>query len=186
MKKFWDSSYRDRNDFIEKERATKSAKQYQEVTGGSLFLPRLLAFIALFIIVAIIFITAAAFATNKAHLASGLRKADPKPTEKQQSKYASYTELGQMRLQTADENSVLILEPWFPYLPEDTEFFEEINKKSRAIKIAITSYFRTRTKKELLEEGENKVKKELLTEINNLLVMGSFEAIYFSEYFFLN
>ena len=29
-------------------------------------------------------------------------------------------------------------------------------------------------------------KKELLTEINNLLVMGSFEAIYFSEYLFLN
>ena len=91
-----------------------------------------------------------------------------------------------MRLQTADENSVLILEPWFPYKQDDVAFLEEINEKSRAIKILITSYFKTKTKAELLRAGENAIKKELLAEINNMLVMGKFSAIYFSEYLFLN
>ena len=146
----------------------------------------MLAFVALFIVVAIIFITAAAFATHKATFAAGLRRGDPKPESAKTSKYASYTELGQMRLQTADENCVLVLEPWFPYEPSDTEFVEEIGKKSRALKIAITSYFHSKSKQELLDAGENAVKKELLDEINNQLVMGKFNAIYFSEYLFLN
>ena len=181
MKKFWASSYKNNStQDIYPPPQNYQAKKSKEV------LPRILSFIALFIFIAIIFLTAAFFATNKASLGAGLRKADPKPSTQKESKYASYTELGQMRLQTADENTVLILEPWFPYNPSDKEFYEEINKKSRAIKIAITSYFRTKTKRELLESGENKVKKELLTEINNLLVMGSFNAIYFSEYLFLN
>lgn len=180
MKKFYTPSYKD--DF------GQDFERGSSVSESRFFvvLPKILLAVACLIVVSIIFITAAAFATKKATIASGLRRADPSPSENETSKYASYTDLGQMRLQTADENSVLILEPWFPYKQGDVAFLEEINEKSRSIKILITSYFRTKTKAELLSEGENAIKKELLDEINNLLVMGKFSAIYFSEYLFLN
>ena len=181
MKKFWDSSsYLNSEPEMESERISRAENEMQ----GEGVLPKILSFAAIFIVIAIIFVTAAAFASNKAHFASGLRRADPSPAAK--SRYASYTELGEMRLQTADENSVLVLEPWFPYQAGDTDFLEEINQKSRAIKITIASYFKSRTKKQLLDSGENAVKKELLDEINSQLIAGKFGAIYFSEYLFLN
>ena len=182
MKKFWDSHYMD-TDFEDTPSRSASPVSPEKHSG---VVPQILALIAVCIVLALIFGTAAAFATKKAQFAAGLRRADPKPSATANAKNASYMDLGRLRLQTADENVVLILEPWFPYQQNDTDFIEEISSKKRAIKIAITSYFRTHTKQQLLSAGENTVKSDLLGEINGMLISGKFSAIYFSEYLFLN
>ena len=76
MKKFYTPSYKD--DF------GQDFERGSSVSESRFFvvLPKILLAVACLIVVSIIFITAAAFATKKATLASGLRRADPAPNEK--------------------------------------------------------------------------------------------------------
>jgi flagellar basal body-associated protein FliL len=46
-------------------------------------------------------------------------------------------------------------------------------------------YFTQKTQEELFSLGEEKVKLEILTQINDELSMGNIESIFFEEYLFL-
>ncbi|MGL4987435.1 MAG: hypothetical protein ACRC5H_09920 [Treponemataceae bacterium] len=154
------------------------------------FFQKILICIIGLILLTILLGTIFVFATKKAQLGSGLRKADPTPEQiiKNLNKNSAiYSDITQMRLITADNPPVIIiLTPYFPYSVEDSAFFEEITHKSKRIKTIFFDYFAHRTKNELLQLGEIAVKEELITLINMEFVLGSISALYFQDYLFLD
>ena len=101
----------------------------------------------------------------------------------------SFTGLGRIRLSTKvdskGKNIPLIVTPWFSYPKGDEQFFEELSKKSSIIKSIIIQYFSLYTEKELYAIDETELKQNLLSQINQHLILGQIENIYFSEYIFL-
>lgn len=156
-------------------------------------LNKILSFILIFIFSFIIISTIIGFITKKAIPGKNLREIDLKPNNvsliESNKELESFTSLGRLRVFTAkDKDGIktpIIITPWFPYEKEDTEFYEELSKKSSVIKSIITQYFSLYTEKDLLSFKEEKIKKEIVEEINNHLVLGKIENIYFSEYNFL-
>ena len=65
------------------------------------------------------------------------------------------------------------------------QFFEELSKKSAIIKSIIVQYFSLYTEEELQSLSETEIKTELTMQINQHLILGQIENIYFSEYIFL-
>lgn len=137
--------------------------------------------------------TVFAFATSHVPGAD-LRKDDPTPQERADAlraqKKSAFTELGRLRTATApDENerrTVIIITPWLEYTSDDAAFYEELSNKLRSIRAIITAYFSGYTKEQLLAQGEQTVKQQLLARINEQLVLGSITALYFNEYQFLS
>jgi flagellar FliL protein len=134
--------------------------------------------------------TIVAFASKQAEPGADLRRSEkmPKSTGNQNSGTA-YTSLGQMRVSTLSENAesdgdLVIVTAWFSYPAGDSAFGEEIFQKTRKIKSVVTDYFPRHTKKELLDIGEDAVKKELARNINAELVLGAIENVYFDDYIF--
>ncbi len=80
---------------------------------------------------------------------------------------------------------MVILRPWFSYSDDGKDFYEELSRKSAAIKEAILSYFLLHTESELHALGEEAIKTELTELINGQLVLGRIDSLYFSEYIFL-
>ena len=102
----------------------------------------------------------------------------------------TYYELGTLRISTASDKSeengcVLILSPWLAYPAGDTVLFEEISRKSGAIKGIFQAYFSARTKNQLLTETEEHIEKVIKDEINADLALGKISDIYFTDYLFL-
>lgn len=102
----------------------------------------------------------------------------------------SYYELGTIRVSTAKTDSeeggaIMILSPWLAYPAGDTVFFEEISRKSGAIKGIFQSYFSARTKNQLLTETEERISRTIMEEINADLALGKINSIYFTDYLFL-
>ncbi len=101
--------------------------------------------------------------------------------------FSSFKQLGRIRISLATDGSAqtLIISPWFSYTKDDSEFHEELSRKTKEIKNTIIKYLSSRTKEELQSMGEEKIKEELKYLINNLLVLNKIQQVYFSEYIFL-
>jgi len=101
----------------------------------------------------------------------------------------AYFELGTIRISTAgDEDSpptLLIVSPWLAYPAGDTVFYEELSRKSGALKGIFSAYFSAYTKNQLLSETEEKIEIHLRQEINASLSLGIISSIYFTDYLFL-
>lgn len=145
----------------------------------------------------IILVTVISFATKKALPGKNLRDADPKPEEIQSinkrdnSNLAAYTGLGSIRVITApdpengDENgTIALITPWLSYPQGDSVFFEELSRKRLVITGIFTSYFTEKTKKQLLSSTEDKIKADLILEINNQLSLGQISNIFFTDYIY--
>jgi flagellar basal body-associated protein FliL len=151
---------------------------------------KILLFVIAGILLFIIAVSAIELCTKNAHPGEGLRKEDPNPSSVEKSKTA-FDAIGQIRTFTREEGdssekSVILLTPWFEYDGSDTAFYEELDRKHLSTKSLITNYFSTRTKRELLQKGEEKIKSELKSLINDTLVLGKINNIYFNDYLFLD
>ena len=161
-------------------------------------------FILLIVIAAIVCIlllgTVIGLATKKAAPGKNLRNADPEPTAREienlnkhsDSPIAAYTGLGTIRCITSpaadnpdDAGTAVVITPWLSYPQDDTVFFEELARKRLIITGIFTSYFSAYTKVELLSRTEDKIKQDLLEEINAQMSLGKIEGIYFTDYIFL-
>lgn len=157
---------------------------------------------ALFII--IMAVTVVTLATHKASPGKNLRNADPEPTKKEienlnknlDEKIAAYTGLGIIRCITApqaqdtdeelqDIGTAVVISPWLSYPDGDTVFYEELARKRMLITSIFTNYFSSRTKNELLSMNEEKIKQEIMDEINAQMSLGKISGIYLTEYIFL-
>ncbi len=102
----------------------------------------------------------------------------------------TYFELGTLRISTAGEKSeesgtIMVLSPWLAYPAGDTILFEEISRKSGAIKGIFQAYFSARNKNQLLTETEEHIEAVIKDEINADLALGKISDIYFTDYLFL-
>ncbi|WP_022931075.1 hypothetical protein [Treponema bryantii] len=102
----------------------------------------------------------------------------------------AYFELGTIRVSCAaadseESGSIMVLSPWLAYPAGDTVFFEELSRKSGAIKGIFQAYFSARTKNQLLSETEEKIVQIIMEEINADLALGKISGIYFTDYIFL-
>ncbi len=144
--------------------------------------------------------TVIGLATKKAAPGKNLRNADPEPTVKEienlnkhsDSPIAAYTGLGTIRCITApeadnpdDAGTAVVITPWLSYPQDDTVFFEELARKRLIITGIFSNYFNANTKVELLSRTEDKIKQDLLEEINAQMSLGKIEGIYFTDYIFL-
>ena len=102
----------------------------------------------------------------------------------------AYFELGTIRISCAaadseESGSIMVLSPWLAYPAGDTVFFEELSRKSGAIKGIFQAYFSARTKNQLLTETEERISQIIIEEINADLALGKISDIYFTDYLFL-
>lgn len=124
---------------------------------------------------------------------------DTKPVEKQieslnkqlDDKVAAYTGLGTIRAVTLpakneDFGSAVVITPWFSYPEGDSQFFEELSRKRILLINIFTSYFSSHTTEEITKVGEEVVKNDLLTALNEELSLGQISKLYFTDYIFLN
>lgn len=154
-----------------------------------LSLNKILLIIIYFLAVMIVTSTITIFAMRRAK-----PKKSPSPNRIEKSslgneKLSSFTGIKRIRAVTApDEKHAdgvsLIITPWFSYTAGDTEFFEELSRKSPELRSVIVVYFHGRAYPELKKIGERKIKDQLLEEINSKLVLNRIKEIYFSEYVF--
>ena len=142
--------------------------------------------------------TVIGLASKKASPGKNLRNADPEPTPREienlnkhtDSKIAAYTGLGTIRGITApqdeeDPGTIVVITPWLSYPEGDTVFFEELARKRLIITGIFTSYFGAYTKVELLSRTEDKIKQDILEQINEQMSLGKISGIYFTDYIFL-
>lgn len=165
----------------------------------------LTAVIALLMIV-IMGVTVVTLVTQRGKPGKNLRDADPEPTAKEienlnkklDDKIAAYTGLGTIRCLTAPENdssqnssdelnigTAVVITPWLAYPEGDTVFYEELARKRILINGIFTNYFAMRTKNQLLAMPEEKIKLEIMNEINSSMTLGKISQIYFTDYIFL-
>lgn len=150
-----------------------------------------LCFIAIIFAVSTVYV----FASKKADPGKNLRKSDPSPEQVERShkdsgKVSSFTGIERIRAVTSAEekypNGVsVVITPWFSYTYGDTDFFEELSRKSSQIRAKIVVYFSENTYSELRKKGERKIKDELLSKINEGLSLSKIKEIYFSEFVYL-
>lgn len=158
-------------------------------------LNKILAVILCVLVVAIAGGTIIAFATGTAAPGVSLRVRDPSPTDRHvlsKNKMAAYTGLSRIRAVTKPESNTendigtpLVITPWFTYPENDTAFYEEIARKSGVMQNIIILYFANYTEMELMAKGEDKIKNDLLSELNAQLMLGKIPNIYFTDYIFL-
>lgn len=152
------------------------------------------------LVLVIAFGTVIGLATKKAAPGKNLRNADPEPTAREienlnkhsDSKIAAFTGLGTIRCITAptaddpdDAGTAVVITPWLSYPEDDTVFFEELARKRLIITGIFTSYFSACTKVELLSRTEDKIKQDILDQINDQMSLGKISGIYFTDYIFL-
>ncbi|UTC66093.1 MULTISPECIES: flagellar basal body-associated FliL family protein [unclassified Treponema] len=101
-------------------------------------------------------------------------------------KKALYSDLGKLRIPTADESGgTLVVFPVLEYNSDDKAFEEEIVQKKEKIRKSIIDWFSQKTAYELYTMPETEVKKELLGNINSLLNLSRIKHIYFKEFVIL-
>lgn len=157
--------------------------------------------IVIFVLVCVLFFgTVIGLISKKAVPGKNLRNSDPEPTtqeienlnKKLDEKIDAYTGLGTIRCITSphpnDENdfgTAVVITPWLSYPQGDTVFFEELSRKRLIITSIFTNYFSSYTKNELLSITEEKIKSELLEQINEQMSLGKISGIYFTDYIFI-
>jgi flagellar FliL protein len=103
--------------------------------------------------------------------------------EPNQGKKQVFTDIGQIRVSTADSQpGTVILFVSFMYPPEDKAFSEELTLKARAFREIIFNYIGSFSCDELRGQSEEHIKAELLLRINAILRLGQIETLYFSDF----
>ena len=153
-----------------------------------------------FLVLVILSGTIIGLASKKAAPGKNLRDADPEPTPREienlnkhsDSPIAAYTGLGTIRCITSpatddpdDAGTAVVITPWLSYPEEDTVFFEELARKRLIITGIFTTYFNSYTKVELLSRTEDKIKQDIMEQINEQMSLGKISGIYFTDYIFL-
>ena len=164
---------------------------------------KILAAIIAVIFISIMVVTIVTLATQAGRPGKNLRDADPEPTpreienlnKKLDDKIAAYTGLGTIRCITAPDTSasdeqdqvgtVVVVTPWLAYPEGDTVFYEELARKRMVISSVFTTYFSSRTKVQLLSTTEDKIKAEIMAQINEQMSLGKISGIYLTDYIFL-
>lgn len=103
----------------------------------------------------------------------------------------SYKNLGRLRAVTAPEKdkksgTTVVLTPLISYTKDDKEFFEELSRKNAMIKSIFVNYFSARTVSQLKSKSDQQIKTELLSGLNEILVLNKIQDIYFEELIFLD
>lgn len=150
-------------------------------------LNRILAFIAIAIVITVIFVSAVFICSRNVTPGNGLRKIENITSSHRDN---AFDLIGILRITTSSpENGirhVMVLAPWLEYDKNDSALYEELDRKLVGIKAIFNNYFSSRTKEELLAKSEEEIKAELLQQINDMLVLGKISRIYFKDYIFLN
>ena len=157
--------------------------------------------IIIFVLVSIILTgTIIGLVSKTAVPGKNLRDADPEPTPREienlnkrlDDKIDAYTGLGTIRCITApatdndqDVGTAVVITPWLSYPQDDTIFFEELARKRILITGIFTNYFGACTKLELLSRTEDKIKEEIMAQINEQMSLGQISGIYFTDYIFI-
>ena len=164
-------------------------------------LNRLLSVFLIGIFTLIVFLTAIFLFTKKAEPGKNLVKKsefqqiDSKSNQTyfKSKEKSTFSNIGQLRVSTkpdsknnSEQNSaVVVITPWLEYSGNDSDFYAELDSKTSKMRSIIQAYICAHTLKELNQKGEAKVKQELLSSINSILVLKKIESIYFTEYQFL-
>lgn len=166
---------------------------YQEQKSNA---PKILFIILIGVVTFFLLGTIIALASKKGTLGNKYRQEDPSPEKvvnrslRSKSKLTT-TSLGQLRIinQAEEGNSrgaIMCVSPWFSYPEDDVQLFEEIAQRDIQLKSLVSNYFSSKTKKQILSIGEKQVKEDLKNLINELLVLGDIENIYFEQYLFFD
>lgn len=105
-------------------------------------------------------------------------------------KLSSYKGLGKMRIVTEPDRksgkvSTVVVSAILSYTKDDQDFFEELSRKNPALKEIFSNYFSSKTKAELQSKGEKKIKTDLLSKLNQVLVLNKIQDIYFEDFIFI-
>lgn len=107
--------------------------------------------------------------------------------KEEKSERGVFSSIGQLRLSTEDaDDFIVILRPYFFYPKSDTDFFEELVTKNQKMRFLITEYFSKKTKDYIISTKEANIKSDLLSILNEELVLGYITELYFDEYIFLD
>lgn len=172
----------------------KSIKQ--KFMEGNSKTERILIYIILALICIIILGTCIGAISNK--IKNSKTRNDPTPSEiesltnKKGEELSAFTGLGKIRTSSkpetdssTDYGTLIVISPWFSYPKADHEFYEELSRKRVLITGIITNYFTSHTKTQLMQITEDKIKADLLFQINGQLSLGKIDQLYFTEYSFI-
>lgn len=144
---------------------------------------KILSYCILVIILVIVFGTFIYFVGNLFKDENSSEKKDEQPILLNADSFEIYKKIGRIRTSTKDEIPIVI-SVYFPFPKEDREFYEEISVKNQSLKAVISSYFLNYTKEELEKKGEISIKRDILSLLNEKLVLNKIPELYFEEYLF--
>ena len=152
----------------------------------------ILSIILLALFAVLLFMTISAFISVKTKSKNNLQnsKSSFEVSESKDDTLKVFAGLGRIRCSLKPEGDTnvrcpVVISPWFNYDKNDIQFYEELSKKAPLFKSLISSYFANGTKTHFQEIGEEQVKKEILSILNEHLVLGKIDELFFSEYIFL-
>lgn len=154
---------------------------------------KFLVFIIVLLIIGVIAGTAVSLISKQAVPGTGLEPLE-KPEDWTSSvaygKDSAFFQIGKLRIFTREDRShkkaLLVVTPWLQYKQKDDRvFFEELDRNLQKMKKIVYTYFSTKTEEELEGKTEETIKQELVDEINEILVLGKIDAVYFNDYQFL-
>ena len=153
---------------------------------------KILSIILLALFALLLFMTISAFISVKIKSKKNLQnsKSSFEVSESKDDTLKVFAGLGRIRCSLKPEGDTdvrcpVVISPWFNYDKNDIQFYEELSKKAPLFKSLISSYFANRTKTHFQKIGEEQVKKEILSILNEHLVLGKIDELFFSEYIFL-
>jgi len=104
-------------------------------------------------------------------------------------KKTTFTNLGQLRTSTKPDKDgkvkLVIVTPYLEYFDDDTDFYEELDAKTKKIRSIITGYLSSLTFSQINETGEEAINQTLLKKINSILVLQKIQNLYFTDFQFL-
>ena len=153
---------------------------------------KILSIILLALFAVLLFMTITAFISVKIKSKNNLQnsKSSFEISESKDDTLKVFAGLGRIRCSLKPEGDTnvrcpVVISPWFNDDKNDIQFDEEPSKKAPLFKSLISSYFTNGTKTHFQEIGEEQVKKEILSILNEHLVLGKIDELFFSEYIFL-
>ena len=149
---------------------------------------KILSIILLALFAVLLFMTITAFISVKTKSKKNLQnsKSSFEVSESKDDTLKVFAGLGRIRCSLKPEGDTdvrcpVVISPWFNYDKNDIQFYEELSKKAPLFKSLISSYFTNGTKTHFQEIGEEQVKKEILSILNEHLVLGKIDELFFSE-----
>lgn len=94
-----------------------------------------------------------------------------------------YTGIGTLRVLTAgNPASLVIINPVFYYDSGDLEFFEELQRKRARLEQIVRDWVSSNNAEYFLETSDEKLRSDLAGLLSEILILGSVENLYFSEF----